>query len=185
MVNIKNFYKAFSNLSKRERLVLYVTMGIICLTILDRLILSPVLWKMKTLDEQIQNERTRIKRDIHIIAQKDRIIEQSNKYAEYSTKDLSTEEITTSFLKEIGNLANETSVYLIDIKPAGTKKEDVYRKYFVDISCEGQMEQIINFMYSIENSNNLLKIEKYNINPKTEESSIARCSISVSKAAIP
>jgi DNA-directed RNA polymerase subunit F len=184
-IDIKKFYTFFSHLSKRERLILYVALGFISLTILDRLIIYPVLSKMKSLNEEIQEEKTRIKRDLHILAQRDRITKESQRYTRYSTQGLSIEEVTTLLLKEIGELAEKTSVYLIDIKPTGTKEEVVYRKYFVTLSCEAQMQQIIDFMYKIESSNNLLKIEKYNISQKSEESSIARCSMTISKTAIP
>ena len=185
MIDIKKFYTFVSHLSKRERIIFYITVGILSLIILDRLIIYPVLSKMRSLDEGIGQEKTLIKRDLHILSQKERIIQEAEKYAAYSIQDLSTEEVTTLLLKEIGNLANKTSVYLIDIKPTGIKEEDVYRKYLVNLSCEAQMEQIISFMYSIEDSNSLLKIEKYNISPKSEDSSIARCSMVISKTAIP
>jgi Tfp pilus assembly protein PilO len=185
MIDIKKFYTFFSHLSKRERIIFYVAAGSILLTILDRLIVYPVISKIRFLGEEIQQEKTRIKRDLHILAQKERIIKESKKYARYSVQDLSSEEVTTSLLKEIGDLANATSVYLIDIKPTGIKEEAVYRRYYVNISCEAQMEQLTNFMYSVENSASLLKVEKYNISPKAEESSIARCTMTISKTAIP
>lgn len=185
MINVQKIYAFFSHLSRREKIVFYVAIGFLTLTVLDRLIIYPVLSKIRTLNEEIREEKTRIKKDLHILAQKDRIIQESKKYARYSIQDLSAEEITTSVLKEIGNLANQTAVYLIDIKPTGVKEESMFKKYYVSLSCESQMEQLISFMYNIENSNTLLKVEKYNISPKSEESSIARCSMIVSKTAIP
>ena len=185
MIDIKKFYTFVSHLSKRERIIFYVTLGVVSLIILDRLIIYPVLWKMKSLDEGIREEQAQIKRDLHILAQKERMLKEAEKYAAYSIEDLSTEEVTTLLLKEIGDLANQTSVYLIDLKPTGLKEEDVYRKYLVSLSCEAQMEQIIGFMYNVEDSNSLLKIEKYNISQKSEDSSIARCSMVISKTAIP
>lgn len=185
MIDIKKLYAFFSKLSKRERLILYVALGFISLTILDRLIVHPVLSKMRLLVEEIQEEESKTKRDLHIVAQKERIIKETKKYAAYSSRDFSPEEIIILFLKELGNLADKTSVYLVDIKPSGTKVEDVYKKYLVNLNCEGQMEQIINFMYNIETSDNLLKIEKYNISPQTEGSSLARCAMTVSRVVMP
>ena len=123
--DLKKFYSFFSHLSKRERLVFYITLGFISLTMLDRLIISPVISKTASLDKEIQQEQTQIKRDLHILAQKDRIIRQSKKYASYAVKELSSEEVITAALKEVGDLANGTSVYLIDIKPAGIEKVGV------------------------------------------------------------
>jgi hypothetical protein len=184
-MEMQKFYAFFSHLSKRERLIFYIALGIISLTIVDRLIVHPVLSKMNSLDEEIQQEKSRIKRDLHILGQEERIVEESKKFAKYSIQDLSVEEVTTHLLKEIGSLASKTSVYLIDIKPTGVKEEGAYRIYLVNLTCEAQLEQVMSFMYSIESSDSLLKIDKYNISPKSEESSIARCSMTISKTAIP
>jgi len=43
------------------------------------------------------------------------------------------------------------------------------------------MEQLVEFIYNMENSNSLISIEKYQITPKAKESSVAKCSISVYK----
>ncbi|MBU0549041.1 MAG: hypothetical protein KJ838_01805 [Candidatus Omnitrophica bacterium] len=185
MIDIQKIYTFFSHLSKREKLVFYVALAAISLTMIDRLIVNPVVSKVNSLNQEISEEKTRIKRDLHILAQKERIIEDSKKYSRYSVKELSAEEITTSILKEVGNLANNTSVYLIDIKPTGIKEEPVFRKYYVNLSCEAQMEQIANFIYGIENSDNLLSVEKYSITQKSEDSSIARCNLIISRTAIP
>ncbi|MFH1339457.1 MAG: type 4a pilus biogenesis protein PilO [Candidatus Omnitrophota bacterium] len=185
MIDFKKIYAFFSHLSRREKIIFYVALGFFVLTILDRLIIYPVLSKVRSLSEEIREEKAQIKKDLHILAQKERVIEESKKYARYSIQDLSTEEVTTSLLKEIGDLANKTGVYLLDIKPTGVKEGTVFRKYYVSLSCEAQMEQIINFMYSLESSNSLLRVEKYNISPKSEGSSIARCSMIIVKTAIP
>ena len=47
------------------------------------------------------------------------------------------------------------------------------------------MEQLVDFMYNIENSDKLLMIEKYQISPKSKESSVAKCAMSISKIVIP
>jgi DNA-directed RNA polymerase subunit F len=185
MIDFKKIYAFFSNLSRREKIIFYVALGFLTLTILDRLIIYPVLSKIKSLNEEIRIEKTQIKKDLHILAQKERILKETKKYARYSIQDLSAEEVATALLKEIGDLANKTAVYLVDIKPTGVKEGSVFRKYYVSLSCEAQMEQIFNFMYKLESSNSLLRIEKYNISPKSEGSSIARCSIIISKTAIP
>ena len=185
MLDYKKIYAFFQHLSKREKLILYLASGFILLTIMDRLIIFPVLSKMKSLDEELVRERADIKRDLHILAQKERILKDNNKYNKYAIEDLTAEEITTALLKEIENLGSSASVYLIDIKPTSITQEDIFLKYYVSLSCEAQMEQIIDFMYKIESSNNLLMVEKYNLGPKSEDTSIARCTLLISKTVIP
>jgi Tfp pilus assembly protein PilO len=72
------------------------------------------------------------------------------------------------------------------MKPSGLKEEkDNTKKYLVSLSCEGQMEQIMDFMYNVENSRKFLTIEKYQISPKTKESSVINCTMTISKIVIP
>ena len=88
-------------------------------------------------------------------------------------------------LLAVKNYAKDSSVYLVDIKPSGKKEQGMTRQYFLKLQFEGLMEQVFNFFYVIENSKELLKIDTYQIQPKTENSSIVTCSMSVSKTIIP
>jgi PAS domain S-box-containing protein len=87
-------------------------------------------------------------------------------------------------LKEIEALANKASVYLIDLKPAGVKDTIESKKYIISVTCEAQMEQLFEFMYSIESANRLLLIEKFQILPKAKDSSVARCIMTISQIII-
>jgi hypothetical protein len=46
------------------------------------------------------------------------------------------------------------------------------------------MEQVPTFFQGIESSTKLLKIEKYQIQPKTKDSSIARCAVTIYKTVL-
>jgi len=185
MIKIKELYRILTRLSKREQFILYVAIFFIALTLLDRLIIEPIFSKMQELDKEIKEKESAIRRNAHILAQKERIASEVAKFSSFLGISKSEEEETTSFLKEIENLANKSSVYLVDMKPAGLKDMGSSKKYLVNLNCEAQMEQITDFMYNIENSNRLLTIEKYQISPKSKESSVAKCSMSISKIVIP
>ena len=47
-----------------------------------------------------------------------------------------------------------------------------------------QMPEVASFFHHLESSNELLRVEKYDIQPKNKESSIARCSMTVSKTVL-
>ena len=175
----------FSHLSKRERFVLYGAIFFISLALLDHLTLGPILSKIKSLNEEIRNQEIMIKKSLHILAQRDRIIKEVDIYSSYVTGAQSQEEETVFLLQKLEEIANESSVYVIDIKSAGLTEEGILKKYLVKINCEAQIEQLSRFFYDIESSNKLLKIEKYDIKPKTEGSSIVRCAMTISKALLP
>lgn len=185
MIKLEALYKIFTRLSKREQLILYLAVFFISLTLLDRAIISPIFSKIKSLDTEIKEKETAIRRNSHILTQKDRVSSEIAKYSSFLSAAKSEDEEVSSFLKEIENLANKSSVYLVDMKPAGIKDLGSSKKYLLNLNCEAQMEQITDFMYNIENSSKLITIDKYQISPKSKESSVAKCSMSISRIVIP
>lgn len=185
MLKIQALYTVLARLSRREKTVLYAAVTFVSLTMLDRLIISPVFAKMRSLTREIQEKEAGIKKNLHILAQKDRILAESAHYSSFLSSVESYEDQMTALLKEIEGYANKTSVYLIDMKPADIKDTGSSKKYLINLNCEAQMEQLTGFMYNIENSSELLTIEKYQLSPKAKESSVAKCSMTISKIIIP
>ena len=182
MLKLQKFYAFLSRMSKREKFIFYGAALFIFLAVMDRLVISPILSKITSLNKEIQEKGAAIKRNTHILSNRDRVSAEKVKYASFLNKfESAAGEDETSLLKEIETLANEASVYIIDIKPAGAKTGGGYSMYTVKLNCEAQMENVISFMYNIENSNDLLTIINYKITPKSKDSSIASCSMSVSK----
>ena len=179
-------YTFLTRLSKREKAVFYAAVCAVSVVLLDQLVIYPVYTKMKSLNSQTKEREAAIRRDLHILAQKDRIASEAKKYSSFAGAGQSQDEDITLLLKEIETLANKSALYIIDMKPGAVKEDtDGTRRYQVSLNCEGQMEQIMDFIYNIENSSILLVVDRYQITPKSKESSIAKCSIGVSKVVIP
>lgn len=174
-----------SRLSKREKTILSAAAIVVSLTVIDRLLIFPIFSKMEELTEEIRDKESAIKKCLHILAHRDGILAASIKYKTFIKAARSTEEEMTVFLKEVENLASASSIYLIDMKPGDVQEGAESRKYVLNLNCEAQLEQIVKFMYSIEQSDKLLTIEKYKVNPKSKESSVGRCSISIAKTVVP
>ncbi|MFH1753589.1 MAG: hypothetical protein ABH875_05345 [Candidatus Omnitrophota bacterium] len=173
-----------ARLSKREKTALYLAAFIISITLLDRMVIYPIFSKMEELTAEIEEKETGIKRSIHILTHKDRILAASVKYKTLIKSSRSEEEEMTSLLKEIETLASEHSIYLVNMKPGEAEDTKAAKKYILNLNCEAQLEQLIGFMYNIERSEELLTIEKYKLGPKSKDSSVARCNMSISKIAI-
>ncbi len=185
LLNLKFIHTFLSRLSKREKIVFYCTVITVILTIADRLLLSPVFQNLEMLDSQIREKEADIKRMSFILARKDMIVAESAKYVNYLSKAKNVEEEPTVILKEIETIVDNSSMYLIDLKPIGYRDVGQIKKYMVSIACEGQMENVFTFMYNIESSPQLLRIERCEMIPKSKESSIASCNLMISKIIIP
>jgi cell division protein FtsL len=182
---IQALYAVLSRLSKREKIALYCAVFFISLTLLDRLIIDPVYSKMKSLDEDIQDKESGIKKNLRILAHKDRILTDTSKYNVFLDDFKSEEEAMSSMLKEIENFADKSEIYLVDMKPRGLRGVGSSNRYEVTLTCEAQMEQFADFIYKIESSDALLTIEQYQISPKSKDSSVGRCKMTISTIVVP
>lgn len=174
-----------SRLSKREKVVVYVATFIISVTLIDRIVFSPLVSRMEKLDKEIEAQERLIKKNTHIVNQK-KVIEKENEiYATYSVRAASDEEEVASLLKTIENFASESEVQIIDIKPRkSTSEGEMTKKYIIDLNCEASIKKMITFMHGIDSSNLLLRVERFNAIPKSKGSAMLRFNISISKTVV-
>ena len=174
-----------SKMSKRERIVLFGAIFVLSAAFVDRVIVHSLTEKINGLDKQIKERETQIRKDLSIMAREKTIQLQQVNYKSYmGARDSENEEFTV-FLKELENIASKSKIYLVDMKPTGTKQSGESKKYMVNLNCEGEMEPLVEFMYNIENANKLMTVEKYQIDPKSKDSDSAKCSLLISKLVIP
>lgn len=185
MIDLQTIVKKIAGLSPRERLIFNLSAAFIFLMLLDRMVISPISSQIDALNKETEQEEATIKKNLRLLAQKDKIIAQSSKFESYLNSSLSQDEEVTAMLKELEDLANKNSVYLIDLKPGDIKQSGGTKKYMINLSLEAQMDQLAVFMYGVESSDRLFTIEKYQIEPKSRESSVARCSMVISRVAPP
>lgn len=175
-----NFIKG---LSPREKKIFYTALFMLLVLSIDRLAISPITNRLDALNKEIHQKQSAINRYLLILAQKERIKQQVNKLNVFLESLKASTDETTSLLKEIERIANKSAVYLVDMKPAGLRQEVTFKKYLINLSCEAQMPQLVEFMYNIESSHRLLTIEKYQITPKSKEGGVASCTMTVAKIA--
>lgn len=181
---LKKLAEWYKRRSKREKMILWGTALAMGILFSDRLVLAPALDKIASMDDRIHNEESAIRQSLMVLVQKDRISAEGKEFIAYSVEGKDPEKQMTALLKEIESLADHASVSLLYVKPANIKDEKETKKYLATLECEAEMEGVANFFYSIESSNKLLKIEKFQIQPKTQGSSIAHCTVTVSRTVL-
>ncbi|MCX7661484.1 MAG: hypothetical protein N2Z79_02225 [Candidatus Omnitrophica bacterium] len=184
-LDLTKIYSFISGLSKRERFIFYTASILILLVIVDRLVIIPFYSKMSQVAGEIKDKEAEIRKAIHILSQKERINQQLKQYASFLRFVSSEEEQFTLVLKEIETLANKSNVYLLDLKPAGVKDKGLIKEYLINLNLEAKIESLVTFIYEVENSSLLLAVKKYQISPKTSQTSIVSCSMVISKTVVP
>jgi hypothetical protein len=174
----------FQRLSQREKIVLYLSIAAVAVVAADQLALSPIRKEFQSLDQQTHDMEANIKRSIHLLSQKEKMTKEAELYATYAASSKLSEDGVLILLKKVQELASQASVNLLYSKPGGSEKKErnICR---VSLECEGQMDQLINFFYAIENAKLLLRIEKYSLQPTAKGSSVVKCAATISMAGIP
>ncbi|MCU0666229.1 MAG: hypothetical protein MUF05_03930 [Candidatus Omnitrophica bacterium] len=174
----------WSKFSKQEKLITYIAVAFLVMAIFDRLVLSAILAKIGSQEEQIRMQELSIKKNLKILSQKDLIQKQDQEFSVYLSNATSQEEELSSILKEIETLANKANVSLGEIKPVDLKEEKLMKKYSVSLSCEATMEQLADFIFRLETSNSLFNIVSYNIASKDKEKGTVKCNMSITKTVV-
>lgn len=181
---VQAVYAAFAKMSKREKMVLYGAAVFLALAFLDRAIIGPIVSRTQALDKEIIDKRAAIERDLKILAQKDSIGLRMAAYRAFSVQETTPEEDTSALLREVETLASKSSVYLADMKPQDPKQEQEFKKYQVNVNGEAAFEKLIEFLYNIENSKKVLKIEKFTLSLKSRQDSTLKFSLTISKVVL-
>ncbi len=174
-----------SKLSKRERLFLYTVIFFVSFAFLDRLVIRPVESKFKQLNDEILIQRKLLGKNLRNLAQKEAVLREYKKFETYSKTSSSDEEEMAKFLREIERYASRCAVYIVDIKPQPVMNIDFYKKCVVEIEAEAGMEALIKFIYQIESSNKLLKVERLQLTSAKTTPSTIKANAVITKTLIP
>lgn len=174
----------YAKLKKGERRILFVTAFFLAALFVDRVIILPLSLSLNGLSNSIKEQEVAIKKSMSVLAHKETITAESREFAQYSLEAKNPEEEMVALLKEVESVAERSGVNLIYVKPGAVKDEKGIKKYYSNLEFDSPMEQAATFFHGVESSNKLLKIEKYQIVPKSKDSSIARCTVSVYKTVL-
>lgn len=181
-----DIFAKIRQLSPREKMVFYGAVIIISLALADRLIIGTFSGIISDLDKQIQQKESQIRAGLRVTSQEERISTQSAKYRSYLSNAATENEEFTGILKALDKLAPAKPGFdLIVMSNAGVKSAGQAQKYLVTINCEGTMEKVMEFMYNIETANKLFVVEKYELTPKSKDTSIVKCTMTVSNLVLP
>ncbi len=178
--------KFFASLNDTGKKLLIVAAVIVLLALFDRLLLSPTMSKISSIDNEIKKEEIEIKQDIRFLGYKNQILQTSEAYQPYLTADnLSDDERIAAFLKKLEILAQKANVTIKTTPTGGSKQDGPYLKYQADVECNGQLKDVVTFMHSVETTTDLMRVTKYNLGgKKSDTGDDVKATMSIVKAII-
>lgn len=174
--------KFISGLKPDQRKILTIVAVVLILGLFYALLLRPAWNRSSEIDQLTDKEKNLVNKNASFLATRDKVIKEAGAFKDYFAKDVRTEdEVIADFLKKVELLATQSGVLLSKISPAGQESQNDYLKYFVSADCSGTLESLTNFIYAVNSSRELTKVEKMNLgaNAKSPETVLASLTISM------
>lgn len=155
-------------LTKRERLIFYLTLSTICSSLVFNHIFKPLVNKFNFLNQEILTYKIKLAKAFRLLGESEGV---KAKYAQVSSmvkEKVSEEELLASILSELENLAKLSGLRITDIRPQSPKALRTHKEFLIEVRQEGQIQAHLRFIYELENSQQLLRIKKLQLNPKTD-----------------
>jgi len=151
-------------ITNREKIILYLTIGVIIFGIGFTFLLTPILNEYAKLDKEINITRARFRKYQLLLSQKEYIQKKYDQFASGANLSGTGKDSLVNVLTELEDLAKEADIRIIDIRPQGPAgAATLYKEVVVDLRTEGAIEGYLKFIYRIENSLSLLRIKRFQL----------------------
>ncbi len=174
-----------TRLLKREKYLLYASVAIVVFVFLDKIIFSPVLSVLDSLNKEILSNEKKLEDSVLILNKEDSVTSNYLKKINNLEKISSNEEEVSAMSSEIERLARKSSVLIKNIKPFPVVEEKLYFKYKIGIDAEASMVHLIDFIYQLERSPQLYKVKRLSLVSQKKDLDTLRVSLLITKILIP
>jgi hypothetical protein len=95
--------------------------------------------------------------------------------------ELPDRELIATFLKETERLTQQSGVAIVDLTPDHSPSKTAgHTTYKAQLKAEAALEPILTFLYQLQNSRLLLRLDRFSLTPKDELASAIRLDATIS-----
>jgi len=146
--------------------------------------LGPVRGIFRNTDEAIVVQEQKMARNARILSSKskDVVVRDYRQYGDSLRKKGSTSEESSAMVAEVEMLATQAKIALSATKPRDPHPDRDYEQYAVELEFEAPMAQAVTFLYAVENSPQMLRIDRMVLDAKGAKSAgMLKASVTVSR----
>ena len=135
------------------------------------IVVGPIRGSMRELNATVVEQERILAHHLGVLAPRS-VSAVTNEYGRFgSTIRMkgSSDEENSRMLSEVDRLAGENKIGLSATKPSVTRKDSDTESYSVEIEVETSLSQLIGFIYAVESSPQLLRVERLILNSKGEK----------------
>lgn len=173
----------FKSKAGRERTLWIATVALGMLFLSDRVLLSGLRAKGETLRREITAEEVDLRSGVGLQKRRGTIQTDRQRYGHYLLPPASDRELIGKFLKETERIAQEAGAVILDLTPDNQPAKGApYKLYKAQLKAEATIEQLLNFLYKLQTSRLLVKLDRFSVTPKDERAALVRLETTISMA---
>ncbi len=176
-----NIFAWYNRLSSRERRIFQLAAGFVLFLLLDQAVFTRV-WDMySSMEKRITEAEGTYVRNLVNLKRKEIVESDYAKYRSFIRSAGKDEEENAGLLSEVEQLARSNQVVLVDMKPREVKARQFYKEYAAELDAEAGMEELIKFIYQLEQSPQLMKVSSAKLTLKEAGTTFVRAKMTVTK----
>ncbi|MFH1288094.1 MAG: hypothetical protein ABII25_05300 [bacterium] len=172
-------------LSPREKKYFLVVIIAGSFALADHFFFQKILDAFRNVDSETYLAEGKIRKNIYILSQNNRIGKEYKKFDVYFQKTMkSDEEEIAKISSLIEGKAKASRISINNMKPYPVKDLKTYKNYAIEIEAESRIGPLISFIYELESGPEMLKVEKFGLSVKEEGKPVFKTSMQISKIVI-
>ncbi len=173
------------NITAREKILGGAAISVIAAALFYNIVIEPLAGLWKDLDGDIRDKEILLAKHSRILRERENIGRLNGEYSKYFEESVLTpEEESALALGSIEKLARGASVHITNIKPMGIRKEQNHNKFTFKVTSESRMDELTKFIYELQSSNQLLKVERMVLRAKEREADVIKAILHITKISV-
>lgn len=166
-----------TSLSKRERYIFIVTVGVIISALMYNFIFEPTIKRWNSINNKIMLKKAMFRKGLRLLEDRDSIINEYNIHA-MSLKNMS------KILRHTEELADSFGIKTANIRPRPVAKKEIYEEYIIELQIEGELANINKFVSTLIKAPLFITVKRFDLRSITETPSRFKGTLILSKIII-
>jgi hypothetical protein len=160
--------KRIAGVELDRKTLLQAAGGLVLLGAVIAVVLGPVRGQFRVIEEESIAQEKKMDRNLRVLSPgaKDAVVRDFRQYGDALRKKGSTAEENAAMLAEVELLAKQLKIELAATKPREPRIDPDYERYAVDLEFEADMAQVVGFLYAIETSPRMLRVDRLLLDAK-------------------
>ncbi len=160
--------KSIAGVTFDRKTLLQAAGGLVLVGAVIAVVLGPVRGQFRAIEEESIGQEKKMDHNLRVLspASKDVVVKDYRQYGDALRKNGSTAAESAAMLAEVERLAKQLKIELSATKPREPRLDPDYEQYAVDLEFEADMAQVVGFLYAVETSAQMLRVDRLLLDAK-------------------